>query len=370
MAQASVVIPVPNANGGVSAWIPSTLVTVTFAGFNDAAIASDGVLLLGTDDNSSPPTAADQLTSWYALSNQENMGPACAALGAPKYFAVIRQDLPGSTPTAGLSFTLVGDDSASSVVIVGPVTVLQGTTPWIVAFAVPQHVIVDSITGHVTVDQGTSPWVVSGAVTVSGTVTVNQGTSPWVTQDVADGTKAAASPAKAIQVGGVDDSGNLQAAQIGVNGGVRVESTRYPGAVDDAQQGATKGVYWVAYAPTSAKKGAGLPYNNFGAAATANVVARAACLLSFTCANANAAVRYIQFHDTTTTPGAGAVPVLSFPVPPAVGGVPGIIGIGTDILSTNGVWFTLGIAFAFSTTAGTYTAGAAGDQQTYVEYTQ
>ena len=62
-----------------------------------------------------------------------------------------------------------------SVSIVGPVSVTQGTSPWVVSgtvsvnpitFASPQHVIVDSgtltsITNAVTVNQGTSPWVVS-----------------------------------------------------------------------------------------------------------------------------------------------------------------------------------------------------------------
>ncbi len=45
------------------------------------------------------------------------------------------------------------------VTVVGPVSVTQGTSPWVVG-------------GTVTANQGTSPWIISGSVT--------QGTSPWV----------------------------------------------------------------------------------------------------------------------------------------------------------------------------------------------
>lgn len=86
--------------------------------------------------------------------------------------------------------------------IVGPVSVTQGTSPWVVAGTVTANQgtnpwtvngtvnaaqsgtwnigTLTTITNPVTVNQGTSPWIISGSTTVTGTVTANQGTSPWV----------------------------------------------------------------------------------------------------------------------------------------------------------------------------------------------
>jgi hypothetical protein len=75
---------------------------------------------------------------------------------------------------------------SGSVSISGTVGVTQSTSPWVISFTAPQHVIVDS--GTLSVTQGTSPWVVSlASTTITGTVSVTQGTSPWVTEDLADG---------------------------------------------------------------------------------------------------------------------------------------------------------------------------------------
>jgi len=60
-------------------------------------------------------------------------------------------------------------------------SVTQGTSPWVISFTAPQHVVVDS--GSVAVTQSTSPWVISftapqhvivdsGAISVSGSVDV------------------------------------------------------------------------------------------------------------------------------------------------------------------------------------------------------
>lgn len=51
--------------------------------------------------------------------------------------------------------------------------VTQGTSPWVISFVAPQHVIVDSGAIAATL----------AAETVKVIGTVNQGTSPWVTQD-------------------------------------------------------------------------------------------------------------------------------------------------------------------------------------------
>jgi len=74
---------------------------------------------------------------------------------------------------------------ATSAVVIGDVTVDQGTSPWIISGSVTQGTSPWVVSGTVTANQGTSPWVISGAVTqgtspwvISGAVT--QGTSPWV----------------------------------------------------------------------------------------------------------------------------------------------------------------------------------------------
>ena len=104
-------------------------------------------------------------------------------------------------------------------------------------------------------------------------------------------------------------------------------------------------------------------FQNLGANITLNVKASAGNVFSLHCENLNAAKRYIQLHNTATTPAGGAVPLYSFPV--AAGGS---IVIGTDFFTTSGVNFTTGIAFSFSTTAGTHTDGVAADQMTHVLY--
>lgn len=107
------------------------------------------------------------------------------------------------------------------VTVAQPVTVNQGTTPWVISGAVTQGtspwvvsgtVAVSGVSGTVAVTQSTSPWVVSG------TVTSNQGTSPWVV----NGTVAATqSGTWTVQQGSapwsVSQSGTwtVQAAQSG-----------------------------------------------------------------------------------------------------------------------------------------------------------
>jgi hypothetical protein len=69
------------------------------------------------------------------------------------------------TSTTGQLHVII--DSAT----LGNVNVTQGTSPWVISFTAPQHVIVDS--GSVSVTQGTSPWVVSlTSTTITGNVNV------------------------------------------------------------------------------------------------------------------------------------------------------------------------------------------------------
>lgn len=103
---------------------------------------------------------------------------------------------------------------------------------------------------------------------------------------------------------------------------------------------------------------------NVGANATLNVKSSSGKVFSLYCHNSNAATRYLQLHNTATVPAGGDVPVKTFVVFST-----GQTVIGTDFFTNAGLAFSTGIAFAFSTTRDTYTAGSAGDQQTQINFT-
>lgn len=102
---------------------------------------------------------------------------------------------------------------------------------------------------------------------------------------------------------------------------------------------------------------------DFGANVTKNIKAEPgwrvkSCVLS----NRNVAKRFFQLHDTATTPGASAVPVLSIPV-----------AASSDLLLDAAFFGALGLkfgnaglAYAWSTTAGTYTAATGSEHDTHV----
>ena len=104
-------------------------------------------------------------------------------------------------------------------------------------------------------------------------------------------------------------------------------------------------------------------FSDLGSNATANVKASAGNVFAISIYNANASARFFQLHNTATTPAGAAVPFLSFLIPAT-----GMLVLGSDYFSLNGVYFSTGIAFAFSTTANTYTAATAGEQTTSVLY--
>lgn len=104
-------------------------------------------------------------------------------------------------------------------------------------------------------------------------------------------------------------------------------------------------------------------FANLGANATLNVKATTGNVFSLYCFNANAATRYLQLHDTATVPAGAAVPLYSFPVYAGL-----FTLIGEDFFSAAGANFATGIAFAFSTTQATYTAGTAADQNTVIHF--
>lgn len=104
-------------------------------------------------------------------------------------------------------------------------------------------------------------------------------------------------------------------------------------------------------------------FTNFGANNTLNVKATSGNVFSMYCRNLNAAVRFIQLHNTATVPVNGNVPRLSFQLPATAAVI-----FGADFFTQFGINFSTGIAFAFSTTDSTLTLGAAADQVTQIVF--
>lgn len=88
---------------------------------------------------------------------------------------------------------------------------------------------------------------------------------------------------------------------------------------------------------------------------TTNLKASAGNLYGFTVINTAGSDRYLQFHNTATTPAGGATAARKFLIPAGTMIVMGENDWGTPLT------FDTGIAYANSTTAATYTAGTAGD---------
>lgn len=105
------------------------------------------------------------------------------------------------------------------------------------------------------------------------------------------------------------------------------------------------------------------PFTNFGASVNFNVRPLACNLYSLMGYNGNAAIRYLQVHNTAAAVSGGAVPVWIIPVLPG--------GIGSFDLTDfffSGLYLSNGLTLAWSTTAGTYTAATAADHITQGNY--
>lgn len=146
--------------------------------------------------------------------------------------------------------------------------------------------------------------------------------------------------------------------QLDVSGNLKNVEQFAPGAEDN-----TNAVYAVAIKPLAGSTYAPSLFKDFGSNATLNVKASSGNVTSVLCQNLNAAIRYLQLHNTATTPSGGAVPFVSIPVPGS-----STVIIGQDFFTAHGINFSTGIAFAFSTTSSSYTAGSSADQMTEITY--
>ena len=117
--------------------------------------------------------------------------------------------------------------------------------------------------------------------------------------------------------------------------------------------------------PTAAATAASSQYHPLTTVTAVNLQATQTNLLHFLVTNANAAVRYAQFHNKSTTPVATNVPVMSYLIPAGTATVPGFVEFQFD----PGAQFGMGLGFSLSTTQGTFTNSAtATDHTVHVEF--
>lgn len=183
----------------------------------------------------------------------------------------------------------------------------------------------------------------TGNTTIGGTFTGFQNTLPWALYN--------ATPT--VRTNG--QGGPLQADE---NGSLKNRETHASTSEDNPNQ-----VNATAVRPLAVSTYSWTRFQNLGANATLNVKATPGNVKAVYCHNINAAARYVQLHNTATTPAGGAVPLYTFLVP-----AQSSITIGDTFFGEHGAHFTTGIAFAFSTTEATYTAATAADQMTHIMY--
>ena len=94
---------------------------------------------------------------------------------------------------------------------------------------------------------------------------------------------------------------------------------------------------------------------NFSTATSFNLKGSSGSLVSVNVSNSNATVRYLQVHNTAVAPTAGAVPILSFPIPAGTAAAPAVLVLDNGFFG-EGLSMATGVSLAVSSTLGTYTA--------------
>jgi len=183
-----------------------------------------------------------------------------------------------------------------------------------------------------------------------------------VSGGVASGSTDSGNP---VKVGGIYNStaptviaGARVDFQSDANGNLQNREQYAPGYEDNSNSVAAIAVRPLAVSTYSATR-----FNNAGANATLNVKASTGNVFAVHMFNTTGNIRYLQLHNTATTPGGAAVPVYSFLVP-----ANGATLVDSSFFGANGMNFSTGIAFACSTTQGTYTAATASDHWTDICY--
>lgn len=101
------------------------------------------------------------------------------------------------------------------------------------------------------------------------------------------------------------------------------------------------------------------------ATVSATVHTGACNLRSATFINKNAAIRWFQVWDSTTTTG---TLILEVPLDGSTSTAISSKAVGADILGPEGIAITNGITFGFSTGSGTYSGGTAADHNCFIAW--
>ena len=192
-----------------------------------------------------------------------------------------------------------------------------------------------------------------------------------ITKSPSEGKPGLISPLRATLIGGVDGGGVMRPISVDSLGNLGSGSIGLTNTQLRAAPVPVSGTFWqtiqqVYVTNTASDIPALLLFKDLGVNITLNVKASTGNVYSLACFHNGLATkppRYIQLHDTATVPAGGAAPVFSFMVPANSQTI-----IGTDFFSNQGAYFSTGIAFAFSTTINTYTAGVASEQTTFITY--
>ncbi len=261
----------------------------------------------------------------------------------------IRQDTPVSTTSADGDYANLKVDSVGRLwshigLIDGTVTVDSELPAAVTLADATTNPSTTSVGSLAHVFNGTT-WdrVRSGVTTPSSTFTGMQNTMPWAKYDATPTART------------TGQGGPLQAD---VNGSLQVNNYTLLAGEDQSN-----GVLAVQNKPSAAATYAPSKGALFGSAATLNIKASPGNVFAFTATNTNAAVRYLQLHNTASTPAASAVPVYTFMIP-----IGGMVVVGNDFFTNAGAYFSTGIAVALSTAAGIYTAATAAEHYTCVHY--
>ena len=201
---------------------------------------------------------------------------------------------------------------------------------------------------------------------IGGTVIVTQATAANLNAQVVGNVASLATDSgNPVKIGGVYNTsapaptnGQRVDLQMDSAGNEKMAEQFAPVAEDN-----TNGVYAEAIKPLATSTYSWTTFQNLGANATLNVKASSGNVKSLYCHNVSGAIRYIQLHNTATTPGGGAVPAFTFLVP-----IGGTVFVDGAWFGENGYNFSTGIAFACSTTEATYTAATATDHVTQLMY--
>lgn len=132
----------------------------------------------------------------------------------------------------------------------------------------------------------------------------------------------------------------------------------------------TEGIMGVAFKPTLQASALISPatYQNAGAATKANIKGSAGNVMSIQVTNANASARYFQIHNKATAPAGSDNALEWYFVPAGTAANPGILELGADFFNSS-IYCSLGIGWAISTTAASFTDSAtASDHTVTVKY--